>query len=368
MKYESLRPTFINQAAEKAKKQITDERSGEQYGLYSRFPKLNKLMLKYFRFNQITLLAGLSGAGKSTMLDYWSTDFTFTSPIRISKEKLPYSIVEHGLKRGDFYEDDKYMVKDPLNHNAKFKTIFASFSYEVPAQSQIIKKVSSITGIPFQYMLSADGRKTDLGEYIYNKVTDLEEQYFFGIIDLITKFKNTIYFEHSGNLKEFEVTMYQLRERYPIEKGYRLVCALDHTLLSNKLDERSDLELQNNTIKAAIRVRQETEALVILLGQFNNDIESTERKTNYGLHYPGRKDIYLGGQPYQGADNVVLLHRPDRIGIQTYGPHRLHTKNMLHLAGVKTRYGTPADIFLTVLPGTGKIIPGNPTDNSHLLI
>src|ERR1035437_2615668 len=66
----------ISQAVEEAKGQIQLERSGKITGLYTRWQYLNRAFFKYPRFRTITAIGGMSGSGKSAILNMIEDDFS----------------------------------------------------------------------------------------------------------------------------------------------------------------------------------------------------------------------------------------------------------------------------------------------------
>ena len=71
----TLKHTSTDEAIKQALQVVLEERSDEQFGLYSPYNALNIAMGKYFRFNNVNLLAGLSGHAKSYMLNIWNDAF-----------------------------------------------------------------------------------------------------------------------------------------------------------------------------------------------------------------------------------------------------------------------------------------------------
>ena len=59
----------IKDIAQEAKEKINEERYNSQLGLKTRFAKLNTALGKFFRFKQVTSINGLSGHGKSALLN-----------------------------------------------------------------------------------------------------------------------------------------------------------------------------------------------------------------------------------------------------------------------------------------------------------
>jgi len=80
---------------------------------------------------------------------------------------------------------------------------------------------------------------------------------------------------------------------------------------------------------------------IIQLSQMNREIEDKDRINNPNLHYPMRRDLFGSDSIFQTSDYVIILHRPEIIGILEYGPKKLPVKNMIYMHFLKNREGEP---------------------------
>lgn len=103
------------------------------------------------------------------------------------------------------------------------------------------------------------------------------------------------------------------------------------------LDETSEVDLVNRMSRLAITLRKQYGACVILLGQLNDKIEQPERIGNPILHYPKKTDIHGGKSVYMASDTIIIIHRPETLQIQAYGPKHLPTKGLVALHILKSR-------------------------------
>ena len=302
-----LHPTTMEQAVNNALNNIELESSGQQLGLYTRWPTFNRALKKYWRFNTITLGAGASGSGKSYLLNFIEDDFTNTQ-------------LNH-----NFYKDNQVLI--------------AAFKYEMSASDEVIRTVSSKMGKSYSYLLSAEWDKTMKD---YNTVSKTEIEAARDHMKSLVK-RNILYFETAGNLQQLFETVKFLHQKYP---NHRVVVTLDHTLLSERLNEKDDMELVKNTAKVAIAIKKRFGDIVIFLGQLNGYIEEDKRRDTPSLHYPVKRDIHGSNQIYWACDNVFIAHRPETLYIVTYGPDKLPTKNLMHVAFIKSRHGKIGNIWL----------------------
>jgi hypothetical protein len=61
---------------------------------------------------------------------------------------------------------------------------------------------------------------------------------------------------------------------------------------------------------------------IIQLSQLNRNVESPERLTNPALHFPTSSDLFGGDTVYHTSDYVMVLSRPETVGIKAYGVNR----------------------------------------------
>jgi len=141
-----------------------------------------------------------------------------------------------------------------------------------------------------------------------------------------------------------------------------------------------DLELQDNTIKTIVPLRDAYDIMFLILAQMNSNIEDDKRRNTPALHYPVKKDIYMGGQLYQGSDYVLTMFNPSSIGIANYGPRELPTvyningrKELIHIGIIKSRSGSTGQTWLLNELSTGKLTSikfddnGNPIETPTLI-
>lgn len=308
---EGQKPTVLpaltaRQAVVQAKEEIEKERQGKQLGLMVRWNSANIAMRKGFRFNHLYLLAGLSGSGKSYLLNEILNDF---------------------------------MDMKGINKNFEKKVIFLYFCYEMSAYNEILRTLGSKTKMSYNRILNSEW---DRETKTYKGLTDDELKYAFSMLDNISN-RPIYYFETAGNLAQLERTVDVYAEQYP---GWEIVVAIDHTLLSEKLDERTDIELMANTGKTAIRIKKKHKAMIIMLGQLNNNIENFQRITNVAHHYPVKSDIYAQGQLYNACDVVMTIHQPAALKIAYYGAKKRKTDKLMHWLVLKARFGKVGSIWL----------------------
>lgn len=320
--------TTPEQAANQAKEQILLERTGIQHGLMTRYPKLNIAHRKWFRFNNVYLLAGLSGSGKSYLMNTFIEDFL------------------------------DYIKSNSINGNIDFIPLIFQFCFEMSSHTEIIRACANDLGVNYNYILSSH---YDKNTKEYNTLTDEELQKVENYLNHYKR-KSILFFETAGNLNMIYNTVLHYYNIYKNKgaknnKKYKIVVNIDHSLLIERLGEKSERELMARLGKIAIRLRKEFGAMVFIIGQLNNNIETTDRILKSAMHYPIKSDIYAQGQLYNACDSVMTIHQPALLKISEYGPKKIPTAGLIHLQMLKARHGSIGSVWLRNELHTGKIVP-----------
>ena len=120
-----------------------------------------------------------------------------------------------------------------------------------------------------------------------------------------------------------------------------LIVILDHTLLTRGKSGLSEREVLSDLEKVFMEAKKIGSTTILQLSQMNREIESVDRLNNISMHYPMRRDIFGGESLFQASDYVLVLHRPEILGITAYGLSKLPVKDMIYMHCLKAREGEP---------------------------
>jgi len=308
------------EAQQDAIKAIIRGKSNIRTTLLTRYPFLNIAMGKGFSFAKIVLIAGPSGHGKSKLLNDLLMDFNDTS----LNSNLGVSIT-----------------------NAQpFTIVTIHFCFEMLPADEILREASSDLEVSYSHLL---GLEFDGNVGRYNEVSD-------NIVEkLKTKYSvednpNYYYFEDPCTVPQLfvciESVIRDYKNRYGLDDNFRdengvqhrpkFVVALDHSLLLESVGKEDVLSMMSSLGKLSIKLKK-MGMLVILVGQFNGNIESMERIKNPALHYPMKSDIYAQAQIYNACDTVMTTLIPELIGITLYTTQRYVIWDILNVSILKNR-------------------------------
>jgi len=290
----SLTYKHIKEPTTEILRYIDDRRKGITSSLKTKWKKFNKQCMGGIEPNTIYTIAGVSGSGKSSFVNSLETDLFDLNPDK------------------DF--------------------IVLSFSFEMLSARQVGRKLS--------YKM----RKTTSELYRgntedYKPLSDEDYERAKKHAERIGKYP-IYYVDRPGNVNEIGNTIDIFQERI---KGTNksLLVILDHTLLTKGAEGSRERETLYELQKLFIEKKKNGLTTIIQVSQMNRNIEDTNRIINNTMHYPLRSDLFGSDALFQASDYVLVLHRPETIGIEKYGPSKLTVKNRIYMHFLKVREGEP---------------------------
>ena len=253
--------------------------------LKTRWGKFNKQCMGGVEPNVVMTIAGISGSGKSS----WANELT----------------------------------TDIIDLNPEEDIIILNFSLEMVGFRQVGRTLSNKL------------RRTT--STLYSSETSLDEDTFRKVINVSNQLKEyPIYFvDDPGTPMQVRDTIMSFYEKYVKGTNKHFIIVYDHALLTKQTG--SQIETMSELERVFIQVKKLPMTSVIQLAQMNRNIEQSERINNPLSHYPMRSDLSSSDDMFQASDYVLVLHRPEILGIQEYGPSHLPTNNKIYMHILKNR-------------------------------
>ena len=278
-----IRP--MSKVAQEAITYIAGRRDHSITSLKTRWNKFNRQCMGGIEPNTVYTIAGISGSGKSSMANELTTDIVDLNP----QENI----------------------------------IILNFSLEMVGFRQIGRTLSNKL------------RKTTSA--LYSSEKDLDDETFRKVIAVSNQLKEyPIYFVDSPTTPtQVKDIIYGFYEQYVKNTNKHFIIIYDHALLTKQVG--SIIETISELERVFIQAKKLPLTSIIQLAQMNRNIEAPERINNPLSHYPMRSDLSSSDAIFQASDYVLVIHRPEILGIQEYGPNHLPTENKVYLHILKNR-------------------------------
>lgn len=278
-----IRP--ISVVAQEAVNYIAGRREHNITSLKTRWKKFNKQCMGGIEPNTVYTIAGISGSGKSSMANLIQTDI--------------------------------------IDLNPNEDIIVLTFSLEMVGFRQVGRTLSNKL------------RRTT--STLYSSETDLDESTFKDVINVSNQLKKyPIYFvDNPSTPTQVNNIIRWFYDKYVKDTNKHFVIIYDHALLTKQ--EGSTIETISELERVFIQAKKLPLTSVIQLAQMNRNIEQPERINNPLSHYPMRSDLSSSDSIFQASDYVIVIHRPEILNIQEYGPNHLPVNNKVYLHMLKNR-------------------------------
>ena len=278
-----IRPMSV--VAQEAVNYIAGRREHNITSLKTRWKKFNKQCMGGIEPNTVYTIAGISGSGKSSMANLIQTDI--------------------------------------IDLNPNEDIIVLTFSLEMVGFRQVGRTLSNKL------------RRTT--STLYSSETDLDESTFKDVINVSNQLKKyPIYFvDNPSTPTQVNNIIRWFYNKYVKDTNKHFVIIYDHALLTKQ--EGSTIETISELERVFIQAKKLPLTSVIQLAQMNRNIEQPERINNPLSHYPMRSDLSSSDSIFQASDYVLVIHRPEILNIQEYGPNHLPVNNKVYLHMLKNR-------------------------------
>ena len=278
-----VRPMSV--VAQEAINYVRGRREHNVVSLKTRWAKFNKQCMGGIEPNTVYTIAGISGSGKSSFVNELTSDI--------------------------------------IDLNPNEDIIILNFSLEMVGFRQVGRMLSN--------------RLRITTSTLYSSETDLDEDTFRKVVSVSNQLKEyPVYFvDDPGTPLEVDNIIRNFYNTYVKGSKKHFIIIYDHTLLTKHIG--SAIETAAELERVFIQAKKLPLTSVIQIAQMNRNIESSERINNPLSHYPMRSDLSSSDAMFQASDYVLVMHRPEILNIQEYGPNRLPTQNKVYMHMLKNR-------------------------------
>ena len=288
----SLTYRHIKEPATEIIRYIDDRRHGIVKSLKTKWKKFNTQCMGGIEPNVIYTIAGISGSGKSSFVNSLETDL--------------------------------------FDLNPKEEFIVLSFSFEMLSSKQVGRKLS-------YKMQKTTSELYGGGLDYYRGLSDRDFDKAKTYADKLSKYP-IYYVDSPGTVEEIGNTIDIFQERLKgTSKG--LIVILDHALLTRGQAGRSEREALYELQKIFIEKKKIGKTTIIQVSQMNRNIEGSERINNRQLHYPMRGDLFGSDSLFHSSDYVIVIHRPELLNLEKYGPNNEPVQDRIYMHFLKVREG-----------------------------
>jgi replicative DNA helicase len=286
----------IKQAAEEETKYVDDRRKGRIKSLATSWKKYNNVSMQGIEWYTMHAIAGLSGSGKTAILNQLETDLI------------------------------------DLNPNEDIEIL--SLNFEMMARALVGRKYSKEAKLTVQEIHSGK-EGINLSDADFKRIQEAQK-----------KIENypIYYCDVTGTVEDIIRSIFEFARLNP-KKG--LVVMLDHTLLvegkGSEMERTILVDLMKAFKKSMKYFKKKNKRIAyIILNQLNRNIEESDRLAEPGRqNFPAKRDIFGGDAVYQMCDLVMVSMNPYQMGLEYYGPKMWPTKGRLFWHFIKVREGEP---------------------------
>ncbi len=257
----------ISEVTKETEEYIDKRRKGLIKSVNTGYEKLNKALLDGIEYGSIITIGGRPSVGKTA-----------------------YS---------------SCILRGILKNNDISNMAILDFNWEMASKVLLLRDLSADSSISYKDIISAGNCK----------VTDEAYKYYQNVLSGYAKLP--IFFEEEPKTAlEFADSVKRKRD---VLKDKKIIVRIDHATLGVKAaSEASQVEMLQNLLKVANKLKKESEIIFLFLTQLNREVE-TRQQNGTDDAFPRQGDCFGGDATAQGSEALLLLNSPSKYGITYYG-------------------------------------------------
>lgn len=200
------------------------------------------------------------------------------------------------------------LIKSLQDKNPHQNIVFLYWSLEMPNHQQVLRMYSNRFEMPVKRIMNTSN---PIQESVYAQMARYGRS---------LKTYNLYFRDISTNTMQFETIREKAQKQFP---NHQFINLFDHTRLIKRHNERTEEEKITNLMEKGVEMKNKYGDINIFISQMNRNIESAVKgdRRDIGGSAPQLSDIFGADSVSQFATLVIVLHRPDLYGKETYLPY-----------------------------------------------
>lgn len=225
------------------------------------------------------------------------------------------------------------LLRESRIHNPTQDFSILEFQFEMGDRQYAARQFAAEASLDYNEVLSSNKQ---LDDFSYNMMKrhleDTRKLESYGIARKLIKKPITV--------PEIEKA---IRFHYDAMGSKPMIVTLDHSwLIKKSADEREKIQTLYNTAEMFMQVKNDLPVIILMITQMNRTMEEASRITPGHIgNYPTSSDVFGGDALMQASDMVLVLNRPHKFNLFSYGPEKYSVhKNQIFMHILKARNGS----------------------------
>lgn len=233
------------------------------------------------------------------------------------------------------------ILREAHRQNPDQKFNILEFQFEMGDEQYASRQFAGEVAQDYGVILSTNEQ---LDEFILDQIKD-----YINVCDMMEKqgIKRDIISESLTHQQMEE----EIKQAYVDGGAKPLIVTIDHSwLIKRSSSEKDKFDVLYNTTEMLMSLKRTIPVIIIMITQMNRTMEEAIRKVPSTIaNYPTSSDIFGGDALMQGSDMVVVLSRPYKMDIKSYGPYAYRVEKddvFMHLLKIRNGGEDTSMIFM----------------------
>lgn len=243
------------------------------------------------------------------------------------------------------------ILRESRQHNPTQDFTILDFQFEMGAKQYASREFAAQSGLDYNAVLSTQKALDEFSmKMLRQQVADAKALHDVGIV--------------RGQISEplckedMEKAIYMMYNKCGNKP---MIVTIDHSwLIKRGKGDREKIDVLYNTVEMIMQLKKKLPIIFIMLTQLNRTMDEPNRKHPSHIgNYPTSSDIFGGDALMQGSDMVVVLNRPWKSDIFSYGPKKYPATSsdiFMHLIKIRNGADDKTMLFFRAEFSRGRLI------------